>query len=238
MVSCDIFHPDRPYVLLVLNSDTDLSVLTSICGGPFSSVWNNADVVVAADGAANLIKKACLKNNVVYAPHYIIGDLDSLCSRDDFHASSSQIISLSSQDENDCSKCLSFLSSKYPNHHLLVIGVLGGRFDQICANLSFISQTSSFSSITCLSRGNFLQLLRPGHHTLVNNPWFGPHVGLLPLNGVSIVKSRGFHWDVDGVMKMNGLVSSSNKFKSSVVHVVVADNPIWFSVDCSLFDFL
>ncbi|KAL0250831.1 hypothetical protein GEMRC1_000045 [Eukaryota sp. GEM-RC1] len=222
----------QPYTLLILNSATDLPILNEISQGSLQYIWNNALHVIAADGAVNLLAQSSPKFGLL-TPHYCIGDLDSCTVENELESLGTVVIRNSSQMENDCSKALQLIQKLNLNTpvSLVVVGILGGRLDQVVANINNINQSTFFSSIIGLSVDNYIQVLREGSHVLSRIPGFLGNVGLLPLSGTCSVKTTGLKWNVDGELSMDSLVSSSNGFECDVAEVVVVSGTLWVSFE-------
>jgi len=90
-----------------------------------------ADLVVAADGGANVARRFGIR------PHVIIGDLDSITPSTRKYFSSSTIIRLKRQDNTDLEKALDFLV-KEKVKEVVIIGATGKRLDFTLGNLSVI----------------------------------------------------------------------------------------------------
>ncbi|KAL0223630.1 hypothetical protein P9112_003020 [Eukaryota sp. TZLM1-RC] len=220
------------YSLLILNSPTDQSIIDRICHGNLSYIWDNSSVVVAADGGANLILHS---NSNILATHpkypdYCIGDLDSAQTTKLSHGGT-DIIQRSSQDANDCTKALTFIQSLSKSPNLVVIGVLGGRFDQVVANIAALNNAKEFEQIICFSLYNYLLLLRTGSHRVNRIPHSTNTVGLLPMTGKVSMCTRGLKWDVDGELDLNKFISSSNKVLGDYFDVEVFSELVWISLD-------
>jgi thiamine pyrophosphokinase len=110
----------RHRALVVLNGDPPSKDL-------LSHLVSDADLVVAADGGANVLKRHGLK------PDVIVGDLDSIRPATKRAFSGSRVIELADQDSTDFEKAFSFLlHEKIPN--AMVAGMGGKRIDFTLGN--------------------------------------------------------------------------------------------------------
>ena len=96
-------------------------------------------VIIALDGAAITLQKRKIQ------PDVIIGDMDSLTPEqiDLFLSQGVVVIRDSAQDTSDISKGLTWSKNQYPEKHIDVIGIDGGRLDHRLAAFSALFECQS-----------------------------------------------------------------------------------------------
>ncbi|RHY92704.1 hypothetical protein DYB37_002689 [Aphanomyces astaci] len=188
-------HETNPLALIVINGIGLISC--------FDHLWEKARFTVCADGGANKLYDYIKRDKVVppknYIPQYIKGDLDSIRPEvaSYFELQGTQVIKDPDQDSNDLDKCLSLLRTLQrdlnANGHgdavklnVLVVGAMGGRFDQEMQNVNALFQWSSiFHRMTLVSDSTSATLLVPGTHCI--RPNFaveGRTCGLIPVGNL------------------------------------------------------
>jgi len=122
-------------------------------GASFENVWQKAKITICADGGANILYDRYDKCNTTqkdrFIPQYIKGDLDSI--RDDvamyYKNHGTQVMQDPDQNSNDLDKCLVLLQSIQSQYqksatldsaklNVLILGAMGGRFDQEMQNIN------------------------------------------------------------------------------------------------------
>ena len=91
------------------------------------NVLINAKIIIACDGAVNLLDKNKIK------PDFIIGDLDSISNKLKFKYRNN-IISIQNQENNDLSKALDFAIKTMKIHEISILGASGLREDHSIGN--------------------------------------------------------------------------------------------------------
>ncbi|OQR97270.1 thiamin pyrophosphokinase [Achlya hypogyna] len=202
----------------------------------FAALWPRATVTICADGGANKLHDVW---KAKFVPQYVKGDLDSLRPEvaDYFESKGTVIVKDPDQESNDLDKCLHLLqtlqSSMADNIKLkvLVLGAMGGRFDQEIQNINALYRWSSvFESMTLFSDHTSATLLLPGTHLI--RPNFDVETrtcGLIPLGGVcKSVTTKGLKWDMtDFETTIGGFVSTSNHCLSDEITVENSDPLVW-----------
>ncbi|KDO23652.1 thiamine pyrophosphokinase [Saprolegnia parasitica CBS 223.65] len=231
---------EAPIALVILNG-------TGLVKG-FEALWPRATITICADGGANKLYdtwRASGKDEP-WIPQYVKGDLDSL--RPDvsafFEARGTVIIKDPDQDTNDLDKCLALLESlqaSMPSNDdgdasaaklkVLMLGAMGGRFDQEIQNISALYRWSHvFESMTLFSDHTSVMLLPPGKHCIRPNFDIESRTcGLIPLSGTcKALTTQGLKWDMtDFETAISGFVSSSNHCLADEIIVENSDPLIW-----------
>lgn len=137
----------------------------------------SAHVLCADGGALNALKFGL-------APQTIIGDLDSLSATQlaEFSASGAEILRFPMEkDETDLELALSWCADKGASA-IVIIGALGGRFDQTLANVYLLMLPSLQNiPIELVDGEQNIRLLRPGSYCVKGHS--GDTVSLIPLGG-------------------------------------------------------
>jgi len=223
--------------LIILNSPTFTG------GDVLETLWNrcSSTIRVCADGGANRL----YNYSKTKVPEIICGDLDSIEDKIKSHYISAgcQVIHSPDQDYNDLDKSIQQIlgftnrslddgrqdckndSTKKLIH---VYGALGGRLDQEMASFHALYKYPHLS-IALYDEENVALLLPADENCTLNFPT-GTVCGLIPLgNACERVSTKGLHWNLnEQKLEMGGLVSTSNEFDSSTVHVH-SSHPLLFT---------
>ncbi|CAI5742513.1 unnamed protein product [Hyaloperonospora brassicae] len=217
----------------------------------FWSLWTHAQLRVCADGGANRLydrSRALKAQEIVQAPDYIKGDLDSL--REDvrafFAAKGTVVLKDPDQSTNDLDKCLQLIYQQQEDHcrtqdnaqdlfSVLIFGAMGGRFDQEMQNINALFRWhGKFQQLVLLSDETTARLLEPHvRHVITPNFMFETRTcGLIPVAGTcNETTTSGLKWNLSPGMEtgFGGLISSSNHVDDACEQVeVVTSHPlIW-----------
>ncbi|MGJ3240170.1 MAG: thiamine diphosphokinase [Anaerolineae bacterium] len=117
-------------------------------------------------------------------PHVVIGDMDSL-NPDELEKARSQGAQIErhppEKDETDLELALIY-TVEQGVHWLRIIGAIGGRFDQMLANVYLLALPQLADCDVAIVAGNqTLALLRPGTHTIRGD--VGDTLSLIPISG-------------------------------------------------------
>ena len=145
----------------------DSNIMRKVCGA--------AQYIACADGGANRLYDE-MEGLVI--PNAVIGDLDSLRPDVEFFLceKGTKIVKIVDQDRHDLDKSLDYLHTNCAKiceeftsksgeqmagrFSVIILGALGGRFDQDMANLNAIHKwTSSFASLALVAKENIVFLL-------------------------------------------------------------------------------
>lgn len=134
--------------------------------------------ILCADGGALNAQKFGLK------PQTIIGDFDSLGAEqvEELRAAGAEICRFPlEKDETDLELALRWAVDKGARA-IVVLGALGGRFDQTLANLHLLALPSLQDiHIELVDGEEHIRLLRPGRHSIEGRS--GDTISLLPMGG-------------------------------------------------------
>ncbi|ETW08450.1 thiamine pyrophosphokinase [Aphanomyces invadans] len=248
----------NPLALIVINGIGLISC--------FDHLWEKARFTLCADGGANklydYIKRDSVASAKNFVPQYIKGDLDSIRPEvaSYFQLHGAQVIQDPDQESNDLDKCLTLLQALQGDLasndqgepiklNVLVVGAMGGRFDQEMQNVNalfqwqrfrpqrfaksnplFMARSSIFHRMTLVSDSTSAVLLAPGKHCI--RPNFdveGRKCGLIPIGGsCERLTTHGLKWNLTNHSTVfGGLVSTSNHVLDHEVHVETSDPLIW-----------
>ncbi len=148
-----------------------------------------AHILAADGGALNALKFGL-------APQTIIGDLDSLSADqlEKFGAAGAEILRFPTEkDETDLELALQWCVDKGASA-IVILGALGGRFDQTLANVHLLALPGlQDMQIELVDGEQNIRLLRPGTHNIEGRA--GDTVSLIPLGGkAGGITSRGLQY--------------------------------------------
>jgi thiamine pyrophosphokinase len=192
-------------VLAILaGTDIDPQILTD---------WaRSADVVLAADGAANRLLAAGIR------PDAIIGDMDSLdpvIERADL-----ELVHDEDQETTDCDKLLAYMGSRYSGNRLSLTGIEGDRFDHVIASLH--SYSSFPHRCRLVLRDGFGWCLESGSELKLETVP-GQTVSILPILPCSGLKVSGLRWQPSPTLTPGGPTSISNEATGTAVSLTLQE---------------
>lgn len=159
----------------------------------------SADIVVAADGAANRLLAAGV------TPTMIVGDLDSLDPM--VERSNLSIEGDLDQETTDCDKLLDHVNRRYDQPQLSLIGLEGDRFDHVLSSLQSVARL--YPTCRLVLRDGLAWLVRPGAPLRVASN-VGQIVSLIPLLPCTGVAMGGVKWPPKSELSPLGATSISN----------------------------
>jgi len=172
---------------------------------------HHADLVVAADGGANVARQYGIM------PHVIIGDLDSISKSTRRFFSSSTILHVNRQDNTDLEKALDYLVSQKARK-ASVIGATGKRIDFTLGNLSVLWAYTSHIDLTFMGDGwKAIPIISRAQL----RERIGTTVSLIPFGGCSGITLRGLQYPLINASMNVGQIGVSNVIRRSpfTVHV-------------------
>ncbi len=147
-------------------------------------------LIIAADGGARIA------SDYDMSPDIVIGDMDSLSAEalSNLEAGGAQVVRHPlEKDETDLELTLIYTIEQGANW-IRIIGAIGGRFDQMLANVYLLALPQLRDCDVALVAGNqMITLLRPGLHHLTGKS--GDTISLLPISGdVAGISTRGMKY--------------------------------------------
>ena len=157
--------------------------------------------LIALDGGMGKIKALGLEADV------IIGDMDSYAP-DLAEDISAQILKIDEQDSNDFEKALYAIQAPL----FMGFGLLGGRFDQVMANLHGLVKYQAHKKIILISPYEVLCCLKGAVEIDLRADCA---CAILPIEPICFKASSGLRYPIDGLLlKMGEMISSSNHLEN------------------------
>lgn len=198
--------------LLILDGDLPSEELTS-------SLVDQANIVVAADGAALKLGDRGI------APDVIIGDLDTITEEAAEEAAENgrtEIYYDGSQQEYDGEKGLIYLIDN-GSEEITVLGAGGGMIDHVLNNFSLLtrySQEAAIRTVDDLCTGYFVS------DRLDLDTEEGERISIIPMPGAQVT-TTGLHWELDGeVLAWSIREGASNRATGPKVSVAVRNGTV------------
>lgn len=228
----------NPLVLIILNGGSGLTKM-------FEHLWSSSQIKICADGGANHLYEATRSSSAShkYIPSFIKGDCDSI--REDvmeyYKKNGTEVHVDKSQDTNDMDKCLQLVYGMQEQQqkdgtinttrfNIVVLGSMGGRFDQEMQNVNALYRWTCFNRILLLSNSTLAFLLIPGKHEVIPNFLVERRTcGLIPIGkSCNSITTFGLQWDLhENSLEFGGLISTSNHIKGDRVAIETSDPIIW-----------
>jgi thiamine pyrophosphokinase len=193
-----------PRILLLCNGEPpSRGLLRRLAGG--------ADMIVAADGGANVALRSGIR------PDVIIGDMDSILRETRKWLSDSRVLRVRRQDNTDLEKALDFISARGPAE-VAIAGATGGRIDFTLGNLSvFWNYTRTLDMMFVGDGWRAFPVLR---RRTVKAPR-GATVSLIPFGSCAGVSLRGLRYPLKEASMRVGEIGVSNVVRRSPFSVAV-----------------
>lgn len=190
----------------------------------FSMDFDAEDLVIAADGGANL----CSKLGII--PDILIGDMDSVQPEliNELRSEGTQLIVYPREkDQIDLELALSYALAQEA-HEVILFGLLGGRLDLSLANLMLLVKDDWDSMSLVVSDGPDTAYVMHGDDNIVlrGNP--GDIVSLVPLtHTVTDVSSQGLRWPLQKTtLEIGSTLSISNEFLEHSVEIKIGQGKL------------
>jgi len=168
----------------------------------FKDIINNVDVIIAADGGANL----CRSINIT--PDYIIGDLDSVSADNLNYFSNSQIVKIIDQNTTDMQKAIKLALSIQPMK-IKIISAFGKRTDHTLANLLIFQNYDNKIPIEIYDNSGVMKFITKGENILLLKP--GQIISLFSFSRIEGLTMEGFEFPVHNKNFENNFIGISNK---------------------------
>ena len=150
-----------------------------------------------------------------------------------------EVVHDSDQYSTDFTKAVKLVRNRIPGVDVVALGGLGGRVDQGVSQLHHLylfdeprhelfsgayrmnwsDDKGPHGRTFLLTSDSLTFLLLPGHHRIHvreqlggdDDDVFGKHIGILPMQGPSVITTRGLEWDItDWPTEFGGQMSTSN----------------------------
>ncbi|KAL8917998.1 MAG: hypothetical protein Q9172_005589 [Xanthocarpia lactea] len=188
-------------------------------------------------------------------PDFICGDLDSINPevRDYYEKKGSKVIRDPDQYSSDLTKSLKCVKthveslelqsntnqpnkSPTPLTHTVIIGGIGGRFDQGFSQLHHLYKASTETllpngQLFLINPQSICFLLEKGMNK-INTPvgpgLFAENVGIIPIGRPAVITTSGLEWDVtDWYTEFGGQMSTSNHIKSDTIEIETSERVLF-----------
>jgi thiamine pyrophosphokinase len=159
-----------------------------------------ADLIVAADGGADMARRAGIK------PDFVIGDLDSVTVATRRAFRTVPFLRVSRQDNTDLEKALDFVVAQKPDA-VTILGASGKRIDFTLGNLSVAWSYTARTSITFAGDG---WKGIPVREKCVMRASVGSIVSLVPFGRCSGITLRGLRYPLRNATMRVGEIAVSN----------------------------
>ncbi|MBC7250735.1 MAG: thiamine diphosphokinase [Anaerolineae bacterium] len=181
------------------------------------ALWQQVDLIVAADGGAQHL----LRRGLV--PHVVIGDMDSLTSAQREHLRQLGCRFLSypeRKDETDAELALLY-AVEQGAEEIIVLGALGGRLDHTLANVLLLALPELRGTHVRLVDGQQEMILIREQGTIQGE--VGDTVSLLPISGnAEGITTRGLEYALDnGTLVFGRTRGVSNVLTAPTAHISV-----------------
>jgi thiamine pyrophosphokinase len=183
-----------------------------------NSLKRDKDMIIAADGGANICKKCGL------APYYIVGDLDSIKDEIDEYKHS-EIIKIESQDTTDMQKALDFAIQFHPEE-LNIYAALGNRCDHTLANLFLFFNFEYNGELTVYDNFGCLKIFQPGKHKLQGKS--GELISFFSFAKLKNFKIKGLKYPVPLQNLKPNFYSISNEFTSAIAEISFSEGRVLY----------
>ncbi|KAL8800883.1 MAG: hypothetical protein Q9182_004857 [Xanthomendoza sp. 2 TL-2023] len=219
---------------------------------PKSLIYSRSTLVIYADGGANHVRDLKIAGSEgKLVPDFICGDLDSIRPevKAYYETKGAKIIQDPDQYSSDLTKCLQCVNNHpenilrqrnsnqstdtpTPARDVVVIGGIGGRFDQGFSQLHHLYKASEDASlpnsrIFLINPQSICFLLCKGINkiaTPVGRGLFAENIGIIPIGRPSVISTKGLEWDVtDWHTEFGGQISTSNHIRSEEIEIETSE---------------
>ncbi len=149
----------------------------------------NAQVIICCDGAINNL----VRYDII--PSYIIGDGDSI-TRANKKEFANIFIEQLSQNDNDLTKAVEFIASKYQGDNLFLVGATGLREDHTLANIGLLANYAKlFPNVMMLSDYGVFNVFAPPMQQLTTR--VGQQISFFALDSDSYLSCAELKWPLN-----------------------------------------
>ena len=191
--------------------------------GVCSSLLQDADIIVAADGGARHVLR------LGFTPHVVVGDMDSLDHEQSEHLRQMGCRFLTypaRKDETDAELALLYAVEQGADE-VIILGALGGRIDHTLANVLLLALPELRGVRVSLVDGQQEVTLIRGEGTIRGQ--VGDTVSLLPIAGdAGGITTRGLEYALhDGTLVFGRTRGVSNVLTAPTAHISVRRGALW-----------
>ena len=165
------------------------------------NILKDADIIIAADGGANLCRSQKIK------PDYIIGDLDSITYENMEFFSDSKFIEINEQKNTDLQKALDYALSLNPTK-IKITSAFGKRTDHTLGNILIFQNYDESILLEVYDNFGKMTFYSPGKYEL--NLQLGQTISffsLTPIKGLSLL---GFKYTIVNTDYSSNFIGVSN----------------------------
>ncbi len=180
-------------VLIICNGEPPGRALTR-------RLAHEADLIVAADGGANVARRYGIR------PDVIIGDLDSILGSTRKAFSSSRVVHMKRQDNTDLEKALDFIVDAKLSE-AVIVGATGKRLDFTLGNLSAMWKYTRRARIRFIGDDWETMPVESGKKIKAK---VGTTVSLIPFGRCSGITLNGLRYPLRGATMNIGQIGVSN----------------------------
>ena len=161
----------------------------------------DTDIIIAADGGANLCRSQRIK------PDYIIGDLDSITYENMEFFSDSKFIEITEQENTDLQKALDYALSLNPTK-IIIISAFGKRTDHTLGNILIFQNYDESIPLEVYDNFGVMTFYNPGEYEL--NLQLGQTISFFSLIPIIDLSLKGFKYPVVNADYSSNFIGVSN----------------------------
>lgn len=182
--------------------------------------WSEeADMVIAADGAADTLLSLGIK------PDIVIGDMDGILAETLNSLPEDSVVRDEDQNSTDFQKALRYAKDVAQAESVAVLAYEGSRVDHMLSSLFFSAALASELAIRFVGNESQALVLAEGRHTV--SVTAGTRVSLLPLGTATVGNASGFEYDVEGVtLSVGGRDGVSNRANGNEISLTISSGAV------------
>jgi thiamine pyrophosphokinase len=198
-----------PFTLLAIDGDVPSASLVH-------DLAQRARAIVAADGAAVKLSRLAV------VPDVVIGDLDSISSREALRSAGTLVVEEPSQEKGDLEKAIEWIVAR-GEESVVVVGAMGGMPDHALNNMSILARHAPNIAIRLVDDRYQGYLVTT---SLAIETSGGDRVSLIPLPEARI-STHGLEWELhDEVLAIGIREGASNRAIGALVRIDVSDGAV------------